>query len=152
MPKWMDIYYKNVYCNTSDKMNFPIERIDTNIIELLSKGFLPKEKKHFMNQAYKTAGQAYRVIDDDSFGVIVPYKKGIDIIELIQETSNIAKIKDYIRLAQRYTVNVRGSQLKKLDRLIQPVSDRIPDLYMVAISSAYNNDYGIVSEWETLIF
>lgn len=152
MPKWMDIYYKNVYCNASDKMNFPIERIDTNIIELLSKGFLPKEKKHFMNQAYKTAGQAYRVIDDDSFGVIVPYKKGIDIIELIQETSNIAKIKDYIRLAQRYTVNVRGSQLKKIDRLIQPVSDRIPDLYMVAISSAYNNDYGIVSEWETLIF
>ncbi|MDE7433189.1 MAG: hypothetical protein K2N34_14920, partial [Lachnospiraceae bacterium] len=147
-----DEYYKNMYFSASDKMNFPIEEWDTNIIELLSRGFVPKEKKNFMNQAYKSAGQAYRVIDDHSFGVIVPYKKGAELIEAIQESSDAADIKAYIRQAQRYTVNVRGNQLKKFDGLIQSVSDKTPDLYMIAVPGAYNSDYGITPEWETLIF
>lgn len=75
MPEWMDEYYKMVYSNGSDKMNFPIKKLDTNVVELLSRGFLPKENRNYMNQAYKTAGQAYRVIDDESFGVVVPYKR-----------------------------------------------------------------------------
>ncbi len=152
MPEWMNEYYKNVYFYASDKMNFPIEELDTNIIELLSRGFTPKEKSNLMNQAYKTAGKAYRVIDDHSFGVIVPYKKGAELIESIQTVTDVARVKAYIRQAQRYTVNVRGSQLNKFDGLIQPVSDKIPDLYMVAAPGAYNSDYGITSEWETLIF
>ena len=152
MPRWMDEYYKNVYFNASDKMNFPIKALDTNIIELLSKGFTPKEKKNCMNQGYKTAGQAYSIIDDYSFGVIVPYQKGAELIESIQKTSEVADIKKYIRQAQRYTVNIRGEQLKKYDGLIQPVSDRISELYMVAVPGAYSSDYGIAPEWETLIF
>lgn len=152
MSEWMNEYYKNVYFNASDKMNFPIEELDTNIIELLSMGFTPIEKKNLMNQAYKTAGKAYRVIDDHSFGVIVPYKKGVELIESIQTEADAAKLKAYIRQAQRYTVNVRRSQLKNFDGLIQPVSDKIPDFYMVAAPGAYNSDYGITPEWETLIF
>ena len=105
-----------------------------------------------MNQSYKTAGRAYRVIDNETFGVIVPYKKGAEIIAAIQEISDVGDIRSYIRQAQRYTVNVRGNQMKKLDGLIQPISDKIPDLYMVTAPGAYNNDYGIAPEWETLIF
>ena len=152
MPKWMDSYYKNVYSGASDKMNFPVKELDTSIMGLLSGGFSLKEKRNRMNQAYKTAGQAYRVIDDDSFGVIVPYKKGVEIIEAIQGASDMGEIKKYIRQAQRYTVNVRGSQMKKFDGLIQAVSDKISDLYMVSAPGAYNMEYGITPEWETLIF
>lgn len=152
MPKWMDVFYKNVYFNASDKMNFPLEGLDRSILELLSRGFRPKEKKNLMNQAYKTAGQQYRVIDDDSFGVIVPYKKGAKIIEAIQNAVDPAGLKAYIRQAQRYTVNVRGNRLKQFEGLIQPVSDRIPGLYMVASPGAYQMEYGITPEWETLIF
>ena len=152
MPKWMDEYYKSVYFSGADKMNFPVEKIDRNIIELLSRGFGTEEKKNYMNQAYKTAGRAYRVIDNETFGVIVPYKKGAEIIAAIQEISDAGDIRSYIRQAQRYTVNVRGNQMKKLDGLIQPISDKIPDLYMVTAPGAYNNDYGIAPEWEMLIF
>ncbi len=149
--EWMDAYYRAVYFGASDKMNFPIERMDTNILELLSKGFIPEKKKNYMNQAYKTAGQFYRVIEDHSFGTIVPYKKGTELINSIQNSTDISSTKSYIRQAQRYTVNVRESQLKKFDGLIEPVSDKIPGLYMVAAPGAYHNDYGITSEWETLI-
>lgn len=151
-PEWMDRYYKEVYFNASDRMNFPIQKSDINIVELLSSGFPSQEKKNCMNQAYKTAGQAYRVIDDQSFGVIVPYKKGAEIIERIQEASDMSEVRNCIRQAQRFTVNVRGSQLKKLDGLIQPASDILPDIYIVAAPGAYNDDYGITPEWETLIF
>ena len=152
MPGWMDEYYKYIYLNASDKMNFPIKKMDMSIVKLLSRGFVPEENRNCMNQAYKTAGQAYRVIDDASFGVIVPYKKGEELIEAIQNTSDIADIKAYIRQAQRYTVNVRESQVKKFDGLIQSVSDKMPNLYMVAAPGAYHCDYGITPEWETLIF
>lgn len=152
MPKWMDEYYKRMYYYESDQMNFPIKKLDTSIIELLSKGFGSGEKRNFMHQAYKTAGQAYRVIDDHSFGVIVPYRKGQEIIERIRETTDMGEIKAYIRKAQRYTVNVRENRLKEFSGLIQPVSERIPGLYMTALPGAYHEDYGITPEWETLIF
>lgn len=106
MPKWMNRYFEYVFKNTVDKMNFPIRQKDTSIMELLTKGFTYAEKKNVMNQAYKTAGQAYRVIDDRSFGVIVPYKKGRELIDAIAESSDAAEIKKLIRKAQRYTVNV----------------------------------------------
>lgn len=152
LPEWMDKYYKNVYFAASGRMSFPVKDLPTNVVALLSRGFGPLERKNAMNQAYKTAGQAYRVIDDHSFGVLVPYGEGVGFIEAIQQTSDMTKIKSYIRQAQRYTVNVRGNQMRKLEGLIQPVSEEIPGLYMVAAPGAYSNEYGISAEWETLIY
>ncbi len=151
-PKWMDDYFKKVYLDSEDKMNFPIRQMDTSIMELLSNGFPCTGKKNCMNQAYKTAGREYRVIDDHSFGVIVPYKRGNEILEAIRQSSDLAEIKDHIRKAQRYTVNVRENQLKKFDGLIQRVSEHIPGLYMVAAPGAYTEERGITAQWEPLIF
>lgn len=151
-PTWMDQYFKKLYLNSEDKMNFPIRQMDTSIMELLSNGFLCTEKKNCMNQAYKTAGREYRVIDDHSFGVIVPYKEGNNILEDIRQASDLAEIKECIRKAQRYTVNVRENQLGKFNGLIQRVSEHIPGLYMVAAPGAYTEERGITAEWEPLIF
>lgn len=151
-PTWMDQYFKKLYFDSEDKMNFPIGQMDTSIMELLTKGFPCKEKKNCMNQAYKTAGREYRVIDDHSFGVIVPYKDGNNILEAIRQSSDLADIKECIRQAQRYTVNVRENQFKKFDGLIQRVSESIPGIYMVAAPGAYTEERGITAEWEPLIF
>lgn len=151
-PAWMDQYFKKLYLNSEDKMNFPIRQMDTSIMELLSNGFLCTEKKNCMNQAYKTAGREYRVIDDHSFGVIVPYKDGNNILEDIRQASDLAEIKECIRKAQRYTVNVRENQLGKFNGLIQRISERIPGIYMVAAPGAYTEERGITAEWEPLIF
>lgn len=151
-PTWMDQYFKKMYFDSEDKMNFPIRQMDTSIMELLSNGFSCRERKNFMNQAYKTAGREYRVIDDHSFGVIVPYKDGNNILEAIRQSSDLTDIKEYIRKAQRYTVNVRENQLGKFNGLIQRVSDHIPGLYMVAAPGAYTEERGITAEWEPLIF
>ncbi len=152
MQRWLDEYYRQVYSCEADSMNFPVKALGTSVLELLSTGFGPDKPKNFMNQAYRTAGQAYRVIDDHSFGVIVPYKKGEELIAAIQETEDPARIKSYIRQAQRYTVNVRESLYKSYEGLIRPVSEKIPGLYMTAVPGAYSEEYGIAPEWETLIF
>ena len=93
-PAWMDQYFKKLYLDSEDRMNFPIRHMDTSIMELLSNGFSCMEKKNFMNQAYKTAGREYRVIDDHSFGVIVPYKDGNNILEAIRQSPDPAEIKE----------------------------------------------------------
>lgn len=162
MPQWMDRYYKKIYMDAADTMNFPIKQMDTSIMELLARGFSDSErgrdrtdklKNHrSMNQAYKTAGKAYRVIDDHSFGVIVPYKKGADMIAAMAQSSDGRELRSYIRQAQRYTVNVRESLLKKYSGLIQRVSEEIPDIYMIAAPGAYSEERGITAEWEPLIF
>lgn len=152
MPKWMDQYYRELYASESDRMDFPIKGSDTNVMELLSEGFEPSEKKHMMNQAFRTAGFAYRIIDDDSFGVLVPYKKGAELIEKIQNTDDPGELKSLIRQAQRYTVNVRERKMSKFSGLIEAISEKIPGLYRIAAPGAYNDAYGITAEWEPLIF
>lgn len=151
LPQWMNRYYEKSYLYMQDKMNFPLEKMDTSIMELLSEGFPCPQKRDIMRQAYKTAGQAYRVIDDYSIGVIVPYKEGRDILDAIWQVSNLTELKQYIRKAQRYTVNVRKNLLGKYEGLIQSVSEEIPDLYMVAVPDAYSMERGITTEWEPLI-
>lgn len=152
-PEWMNRYYGQLYKRegAKDQMNFPVKELDTNILQLLTVGFTAKTRTNIMNQAYRTAGKAYKVIDDNSFGIIVPYKKGKEIIESIQGTTDLMEIKKYICSSQRYTVNVRGNQIKKMEGLIQPVTDRIPNLYMIAQTGVYNDNYGITEEWEPLI-
>lgn len=150
-PEWISKYYQLLYLKARDKMNFPLRSMDANILQLLTKGFPASRKVHIMNQAYYTAGREYRIIDDDSFGVIVPYRKGKEFIDSIQQARDFGEVKGLIRGAQRYTVNVRGSQLRKLEGMIQPVSERIPNIYMVSASVMYHEKYGLAQEWEPLI-
>ncbi len=152
MPRWIEQYFKDVYQYASGSMDFPVAKTGTNITQLLSNGFGVEKRKNLLNAAYKTAGQAYRVIDDHSFGVIVPYGRGVEIIETLQGTSDPAVIKTCIRQAQRYTVNVRENLLNKYSGLIQPVSEKTAGLYMVSAPGAYSMDYGIAPEWENLMF
>ncbi len=150
-PGWMNQYYKLLYKGAGAKMNFPLGDKDTNILDLLTVGYANPHRRNFMNQAFSSAGKAYRIIDDHSFGVIVPYGKGEEIIASLQETTDLEEMRRLIRNAQRYTVNVRGSQLKKMEGLLQPVTENIPNLYMIAAPGAYHEQYGITEEWEPLI-
>lgn len=152
-PEWMNQYYKLLYmgAGADAKMKFPLREKNTNILDLLTVGYSHSHKRNIMNQAYLSAGKEYRIIDDHSFGVIVPYRKGQELIASLQEGADFGEMKRLIRNAQRYTVNVRGNQLRKMEGLIQPVSENIPNLYMVAASGAYHEQYGITEEWEPLI-
>lgn len=153
LPDCMDEYFENLFNvdNLKDKMMFPIKRMDINIYNLLSEGFPCNKSVNVLNQAYKTAGREYKVIDNASFGIIVPYKDGKKIIEMLERTTDICEIKKCIRMGQRYTVNVNGTQMKEIRGLIQPVSEYISGIYIAVAHGIYKEEYGITGEMETLI-
>lgn len=153
LPEWMDQYFEYLYHidDLKSQMMFPVKDLDTNIYEMLSTGFRCDSKMNLLNQAYKTAGKKYKVIDNDSIGVIVPYKKGKEIIRQLEQTSDIHEVKRYVRMAQRYTVNINGTKMKQLEGLITPVSEYLQGIYIPAVPGIYHEHYGITGEMETFI-
>ena len=63
-----DVYYNLV--DRLNKMDYDIGKGET-IYKLLSSGF-PGERKHFIRQAFETAGENYRPIQEEGKTVIVP--------------------------------------------------------------------------------
>ena len=153
LPDWLDEYFKGLYSidDLKYQMKFPVKCKDTNIFNLLSTGFSCRDTTNILHQAYKTAGKMYKVIDDNSFEIIVPYKHSIEIIETLKGTTDIIEIKKCIRRAQRYTVSVNATQMKKLEGLIQPVSEYISEIYIPVSFGIYTDEYGITGELENLI-
>ncbi len=61
---------------------------------------------------FRTVAENFKIIDDNSFPVIVPYKRGQ---EIINEIESMVKPEFYLlRKAQRYSVNLYEAQLQKL--------------------------------------
>ena len=151
--EWMDKYFGELYAvdKLKDRMDFTVKEIGTNIYDLLVTGFPGGDFASFLTAAFKTAGEKYKVIDNASFGVIVPYKDGISIIEKLKEVEDICEVKKLIRQAQRYTVNINGTQMKQLEDLLESVSEYFSGIYMPAVPGVYKEEYGLTGELETFI-
>ena len=112
----------------------------------------PKTCSKYESQAFKTAGALFKVIDENTRDVIVPYndeaKKYIHELE-----SSNCNISQTLRKAQKYMVSVyNGTERKMYD------SHAIRDLPIGAVvldSAYYNDEFGVDldgSEKEVLIF
>lgn len=74
-----------------------------------------KKPKRYLNQAFKTAGEYFQVIDNSGIGVVVPYEGGKDCInELLSQDVFPPEKYKVLRRAQRFTVTVYENILKKL--------------------------------------
>lgn len=62
-----------------------------------------------------TAAKAFRVIDDDTIGIVVPYGEGRMFIERWLSDCSLAEQAALLRKMQGYTVNVLGYQLRALE-------------------------------------
>jgi len=68
-------------------------------------------------QSFETANRQFRVIEDHTAGILVPYREGKRIIEeLGAQSLDVLRAKCLLRKAQRYTVNVFEGKLKELFR------------------------------------
>lgn len=157
-PGSMEQFYNYYYLpqKQREKMKFSVKNLDNNIYDLLSTGFLPKDERnggHLNNAAYKTAGKNYEIIEPNNIGVIVPYKRGAEIINCLQQAIDYGEVKRLIRYAQRYTINVPNSKLKQYieQGVIYPCSDRFPEIYVVS-PGGYNNETGFTGEIENMFF
>jgi CRISPR-associated endonuclease/helicase Cas3 len=64
--------------------------------------------------SFKSAAKAFKAIDSETQGVIVPYKKGEEIIARLCASNNILKEYELMKTAQRYSVNCYKNRITKL--------------------------------------
>ncbi|PEK59712.1 CRISPR-associated helicase/endonuclease Cas3 [Bacillus pseudomycoides] len=164
----MKRYFKEYYTEFESGLNYFIPKLKKNMTELLSapriensyrRAYIHKHDKKdvplFIVNSYRTAAEHFRVIDDLSTSVIVPYEEGKDIIAELNSSSSIEDLSRLLRKAQQYTVNLLSyekEQLIKNDGLVYYFDGEI----LALKESAYNDEYGLdihnESDFKTAIF
>lgn len=122
--KAINEYYECLYGNVNDGYHdFYIESVRVSILNLMScnenvdSGKIPEYNKYFMHQALKTAGGLFTVFDESSIDIIVPYNRGIEIIQEVFAVGDkdYEKLKAVLKEAKLYTVSLFKYQKIKLE-------------------------------------
>lgn len=123
--KAINEYYECLYGNVNDGYHdFYIESVRDSILNLMScnenvdSGKIPEYNKYFMHQALKTAGGLFTVFDEFSIDIIVPYNRGIEIIQEVFAVGDkdYGKLKAVLNEAKLYTVSLFKYQKIKLEK------------------------------------
>lgn len=122
--KAINEYYECLYGNVNDGYHdFYIVSVRDSILNLMScnenvdSGKIPEYNKYFMHQALKTAGGLFTVFDESSIDIIVPYNRGIEIIQEVFAVGDkdYGKLKAVLNEAKLYTVSLFKYQKIKLE-------------------------------------
>ena len=117
--KVMEMYFRKYYMECKNNLGYNVEDIGikTDLVNLLSLNKCRNRGKNsYRVQAFKTAGELFKMIDTSAISVIVPYnEEAKDLItQLRSETSNYEIIK-ILRQTQKYTVGISERMKKKLE-------------------------------------
>lgn len=110
-PEIISAYFEYYFHHRSKFMAYAVqngERDDTLVNMLGKNNFVSRHPKNcnIMHQSFATAGRHFQVIDTPTQSVIVPYKKGKELIAALYSSLILSQKKELLREAQRYTVNV----------------------------------------------
>ena len=103
-----------------------------------------------LRQAFKTAGNNFKVIDQNTTGIIVPYGRGKEIITLINGDCSLDELKLYLREAQQYSVNIFDTDKRNLEdiRAITQLNGGV----LALKEGFYREDLGVVLEKQPMDF
>ena len=157
-PDIISDYFRKLYQKEKDKLSYSVPDNETlvnylslnkNRIEMLKN---PPKYQLFESQAFKTAGKLFKVIDENTQDVIVPYN--VEAKEIIRRLEDPHEdISALLRRAQKYMVSVYNGTERKLynNHSLRPL-----DCGAVVLNeSNYNDEIGIDidgAEQELLIF
>lgn len=150
----MDRYFKEFYSELASEQNYYISRLDKYMIELLTaekknydyyKAYCVKNKEGlplFIVNSYKTAAEHFKVIDNETTPVIVPYKEGKELIAELNSYNTIQEYTDFFKKAQQFTINLYSQEYKLLQQNDGIVSYKDGNI-LVLKESAYDPEYGL---------
>jgi CRISPR-associated endonuclease/helicase Cas3 len=114
-------YFELYFYQRQNEMNYPIKRNspighDDNLLNLLSinstavadysqahDGTYPETR---IWQSFMSASKTFEAIDSPTQGIIVPYREGKDVINSLLSSSDPNRMRELLRKAQQYSVNV----------------------------------------------
>ena len=139
----INYYYRQLY----SKMNKGYQdfKVDgSSIYEMLN--LRDEVVPYFLSQKFKTAGSCFRVFDDQTKELLIPYKKGMEIIaELNSDKAkyDISYAVEKLKEATGYTVACYKYQLDSLEK--NNVLDYNEDLgiYMLIDPAYYDSKMGL---------
>lgn len=114
--KFIKAYYQKYYFRRMKDMSYSIREYDTSILDLLSFNSVGTTKRSVdpFTYAFGEAGRQFEVIAKDTQGIIVPYGEGKKMIQqLCNSCYDIGEIRNRLKQAQRYTINVYSNYLHK---------------------------------------
>lgn len=120
-PKSIESYFKYYYCDKilKNNMNYPIK--NTSIYEMLdcSESNVDGYEDDFPLQfkyKFKSAGEAFKVIDNDTKTVLVSYKKGKTLILELLSNGTYEKKKTMLDKLGQYSVNIYNNKFEALKK------------------------------------
>ena len=158
LPDVVSDYFRELYDSEKNDLSYSVPEnetlvnylsLNTNRYEMLPD---PKTCSQFESQAFKTAGKLFKVIDENTRDVIVPYNNEAEEIvsRLENDHENISLL---LRKAQKYTVSIYIGTERKLYE-----NNALRDISCGAVildRTHYNDEVGIDiegAEKELLIF
>ncbi len=146
-------YYRRLYSRmANDTMDYPTDGEPT-LFSMLSENNVYKSRskdagKYFMEQAFKTAGDLFKVFDEETQTIIVPYSEGADIISTLDSPTTALDL-EYIRAiiakAGDYCVNLYQEPFDRLQKLGAIRSICNGNAYALD-TKYYSNSTGVLSE------
>ncbi len=158
--KAMERYYKYYFYERKDDMKYKVSSKsvigrEDNLFNLLSSNSLSVEGFKNTNnaipdlhlkQSFMSAAKVFKAIDSPGIGVIVPYKRGENIIAEFCASDSIEKEFKLLREAQRFSVNIFQYVFEKLvkDKAIHEVQKDSGIYYLD--EQYYSKQYGLCEE------
>lgn len=160
-PKAMERYYQYYFYQRQNEMDYPVSdkspvgRHDS-LFRLLSgndvsvEAYKRQNKKAplmFLRQSFQTAAEAFKVIEQSSRGIIVPYgSEGEDLIANLCALERWDSPKELLTKAQQYSVNCFPHVLETLNRkgALHSIGEGA-EIYFVE-GSFYSDEMGLMNE------
>lgn len=159
-------FYKKYYGQMGDdKMDYKVGHTSLFLMLSINRAFYAKyiqangatQGDLCIRQAFKTAGAAFEVFDDDTTDIIVPYGDGRkiinDIYSAVEERQQSEKTEwdSLLEQVKLYTVSIYGYERKRLESegaLTSLLSGRL----MILSDGFYDEDMGLYHELSTTGF
>ena len=152
----MNYFYEGYFFKRRNEMEYNVDvgRDDT-LLRILSTNQLSvnaykqingSAPDMYLRQSFTTAAKEFQAISSPTKGVVVPYKKGSDIILELCAATDLEKQFKLLRLAQQFTVNIFPNDFKNLIEIgaLHSVQDESSIYYLDV--GFYSEDFGVTKE------
>jgi len=149
--RYFNLYYNDI--EIKKHMDYKIESESESIYEMLelktnrNTYYFEKENKQFplsINYRFKTASKHFKVIDDNTKTIIVPFEKGENIITSLINNSSLKYKISLLKKSQQYSVNIYEQIFNKLEEENAFIPCNIDGIYLLN-KSFYDDVKGVVT-------
>lgn len=154
LPKAMSEYFRYYYNRMEANLNYYVKKLDKEMTKLLMS--LSQEndyvthyrKKHgtsfplILNGSYKTAAEHFRVIDQKTTSVLVPYGGGKELIAQLNSGAWLEDVTKFLKQAQQFTVNLYSQEMEQLKR-DNAVVEHLDGMIYEVRENWYSDEYGV---------